>query len=434
MSDSPDITAVENGSQIVDHDLIDESIQDALTGDKAGGAEALPPAVRDVIACKIANIIDGMEGIKKLHNRRYPAHSIDQVVSAVSPLVSEAGLRVKTEVLSIERFTVLHDMPFWRETNGKQEMYTRDVHLFRMQLLFTIIDGVTGVRDAHRWSHVFEIGRAEQDQACGSAVSYATKDVLKRQFMIADDSEDPDFKGASGSGPKVDYKSLDGQLVPVISIEPNARKRSDKSPGWFAKDESGQISVALWDTSMKAIDMLMRWNSGAMRGLLQENGNRHRFDAPLLLRVNANQYGLNLAREGQLNTLANPAIADRFMHTARQMMPGLTADQAAEYLDVESIEAFEEDLGAALRIIDSARRVNAADSDDFASAAPGSGDPLGEFGDEGQSLFTGNRAASKNVLGASGGSQNAGSRDMLAEGVDPLHAVHGPPSDEYSDF
>ena len=300
------------------------------------------------------------------------------MVSAVSPRVSQAGLRIKTEVSSIKLFTVLHNMPFWREVNGKQEIYTRDVHLFRMTLLFTIIDGTTGKRDAHVWTQVFEIGRSEQDQACGSA----TKDLLKRQFMIADDSDDPDFKGGSSGAARIDSQTLDGQLVPIVSLEPNARKRSDKSRGWFAKDETGQFRIALWDTSLKTIDMLMRWNSGTTLQLLQANENRYRFKAPLMLRVSANQYGLNLARDNQLNTLENPAIADQFMYSAQQIIPGLTAEQAAEYLDVEQIAGFKEDMGAALQIIDTAKRLVAEGRDDAASPSRHAGDPLAEFDDD----------------------------------------------------
>ena len=366
MSDSPETTLMENGNEITDQGLIDQGIQDAL----ARADEAVPTIAHDEIACKMAKIVDGMEGVKRNHNGRYPSHSIDQVVSAISPLVSAAGLRIKTEVLDIEPFTILHNMPFWRESNGQQEMYQRDVHLFKMLLRFTIIDGATGGKDVHHWTHVFEIGRAEQDQSCGSAVSYATKDCFKRQFMIADDSDDPDFKAGGGkAGTKIDHNTLDGELVPILSIEPNARKRSDKSPGWFAKDESGQIRIALWDTSMKTIEMLMRWNGDAMLKLLADNNNRYRFNAPLLLRVNANQYGLNLARDGQLNTLENPAVADQFMQVARNIIPGLSEAQAAEYLDVEQITDFEGDMGAALQAIHIAKRF-AAGGDSHMSQAP----------------------------------------------------------------
>ena len=164
MSDSPETTLMDNGSEITDQGLIDEGIQVALARAAEATGEPIPAIVRDVIASKVATIVDGMEGVKRNHNGRYPSHSIDQVVSAISPLVSAACLRIKTEVLDIEPFTILHDMPFWRESNGKQEMYQRDVHLFKMLLRFTIIDGVTGQKDIHHWAHVFQIGRAEQDQ------------------------------------------------------------------------------------------------------------------------------------------------------------------------------------------------------------------------------------------------------------------------------
>ena len=303
-----------------------------------------------------------MDGIQRNHNGRYPAHSIDQVVSAVSPLVSAAGLRIKTEVLDIEPFAVLANMPFWRESNGRQEQYKRDVHLFRMKLLFTVINGSTGECDRHQWTHVFEIGRSEQDQDCGAAVSYGTKDFLKRQFMIADDSDDPDFKG--GGAQRINPQSLDGQLAPVISIEPNRRKRSERSPGWFAKDESGRISIALWESSFKTIDMLLRWNSGTMLQILGENEGRHRFNAPLMLRVKANQHGLSLAADGQLNTLENPAVADQFMQIAGNIIPGLSAEQAAEYLDVAQLADFQADMGAALQIIRTAKRYAGDDNGD----------------------------------------------------------------------
>ena len=362
MSDSPETTLMDNGNEIRDQGLIDEGIQAAL--------------FEDVIACKVATIVDGMEGVKRNHNGRYPSHSIDQVVSAISPLVSAASLRIKTEVLDIEPFTILHNMPFWRESNGKQEMYQRDVHLFKMLLRFTIIDGASGQKDIHHWAHVFEIGRAEQDQSCGSAVSYATKDCFKRQFMIADDSDDPDFKGSGGqAGPKINLQTLDGELVPILSIEPNARKRSDKAPGWFAKDETGQISIAMWDSSFKTIDMLLRWNSGTMLELLAENEGRHQFNAPLMLRVSANQYGLNLARDGQLNTLENPAVADQFMQVAGSIIPGLSAEQAAEYLDVALLADFTEDMGAALQIIHTARQFAGDNHDAASNAQPLAGAP-----------------------------------------------------------
>ena len=227
MSQNSEYASHGNGNEAPHNELLD-----AIASADEATAESIAAPARDVIACKIASIVDGMDGIQRNHNGRYPAHSIDQVVSAVS---------------------------------------------------------------------------------------YGTKDFLKRQFMIADDSDDPDFKG--GGSPRVNPQTLDGQLVPVISIEPNTRKRSERSPGWFAKDESDRISVALWESSFKTFDMLLRWNSGTMREILAENENRHRFSAPLMLRVEANQHGLSLAADGQLNTMENPAVADQFLQIARNIIP-----------------------------------------------------------------------------------------------------------------
>lgn len=367
MSQSSDHASLGNSKEAPHSDLPEDELLDAIaSADEATGESIAAPA-RDVIACKIANVVDGMEGIQRNHNGRYPAHSIDQVVSAVSPLISVDGLRIKTEALDIELFSVLANMPFWRESNGRQEQYTRDAHLFRMKLLFTVINGATGECDAHQWTRVFEIGRSGQDQDCGAAVSYGAKDFLKRQFMIADDSDDPDFKGGGGTG-RINPQALDGQLTPGISIEPNTRKRSERSPGWFAKDESGRISIALWESWFKTIDMLLRWNSGTIREILGENEDRHRFNTPLMLRVKANQHGLNLAADGQLNTLENPAVADQFMQIARNIIPGLSTDQAAEYLDVAQLADFQADMGTALQVIQTAKR--------YAGEANGDGDPL----------------------------------------------------------
>ena len=385
MREDSDYTGIGNGKETPQFDPLEYELLDAIASAEEAAGKSMPPLARDAIACKIASIVDGMEGIRRHHNGRYPAHSIDQVVSAVSPLVSAAGLRIKTEVLDIEPFAILANLPFWRETNGRQEQYTRDVHLFRMKLLFTVIDGATGECDRHQWTHVFEIGRSEQDQDCGAAVSYGTKDFLKRQFMIADDGDDPDFKSGGKAARRIDPQTLDGQLVPIISIEPNARKRSDRSPGWFAKDETGQISIVMWDTSFKTIDMLMRWNSGTMLELLAENEHRHRFNAPIMLRVNANQYGLNLARDGQLNTLENPAVAEQFVQIARNIMPGLTAELAAEYLDVAQLADFQEDMGAALQVMHTAKRFTAGNGDSALHAQPLAG-PLAELDDPQPSL------------------------------------------------
>lgn len=148
--------------------------------------------------------------------------------------------------------------------------------------------------------------------------------------MIADDSDNPDFKN-NGGGQRIDPKTLDGELVEIISIETNKGKRSDRSAGWFATDGTGQISIALWQTTFKPIDTMMRWDSGTMLALLAKNENRYRFPVPIMLRVSANQYGLNLAKDGQLNALENPAVVHQFMHTARHMIPSLTAEKAAEY-------------------------------------------------------------------------------------------------------
>ncbi|MCY3864260.1 MAG: ERF family protein [Chloroflexi bacterium] len=366
MSHTSEYASLGNSNEAPHSDLLENELLDAIASADEANSESIAAPARDVIACKIASIVDGMDGIQRNDNGRYPAHSIDQVVSAVSPLVSAAGLRIKTEVLDIEPFSVLANMPFWRESNGRQEQYTRDVHLFRMKLLFTVINGATGECDRHQWTHVFEMGRSEQDQDCGAAVSYGTKDFLKRQFMIADDSDDPDFKG--GGSQRVNPQTLDGQLVPVISIEPNTRKRSERSPGWFAKDESGRISIALWESLFKTIDMLLRWNSGTMLKILGENDDRHRFSAPLILRVKANQHGLSLAADGQLNTLENPAVADQFMQIARNIIPGLSAEQAAEFLDVAQLADFPADMGTALQIIQTARC--------YEGDANGEGDPL----------------------------------------------------------
>jgi len=430
MSENNEYKSIENGKEAPQRDPLEHELLDVIAIAEEAPGDPLPTLARDAIACKIASIVDGMDGIRRNYNGRYPAHSIDQVVSAVSPRISAAGLRIKTEVLDIEPFAILDNMPFWRESNGRQEQYTRDVHLFRMKLLFTVIDGATGECDRHQWTHVFEIGRSEQDQDCGAAVSYGTKDFLKRQFMIADDSDDPDFK-SGGAARRIDPKTLDGQLVPIISIEPNTRKRSDRSPGWFAKDETGQISIAMWDTSFKTIDMLMRWNSGTMLTLLEENESRHRFNAPLMLRVSANQYGLNLARDGQLNTLGNPAVAEQFMQAARNIIPSLTAEQAAEYLDVAQLADFKEDMGAALQVIHTAKRF-AASNGDAASDANSSGGPLAEFDSAKQS-----RPKTKQApLASTGASRRTSSmRAGSSNGDgDPARAVQDPPSDAYEDF
>ena len=116
----------------------------------------------------------------------------------------------------------------------------------------------------------------------------------------------------------------------------------------MAKDETGQISIAMQDTSFKISDMLMCWNSGTMLGLLDKNENLHRFNAPIMLRVSANQYDLNLARDSRLNTLENPTGTDQFIQVAHNIIPGLAAEQAAEYLDVGQLAEFKEDMGAAL--------------------------------------------------------------------------------------
>ena len=114
--------------------------------------------------------------------------------------------------------------------------------------------------------------------------------------------------------------------------------------------------------------MLLRWNSGTMLEILGENEDRHRFSAPLMLRVKANQHGLSLAADGQLNTLENPAVADQFLQIAGNIIPGVSAEQAAEYLDVAQLADFPADMGTALQVIQTAKR--------YAGDANGNDDPL----------------------------------------------------------
>lgn len=67
--------------------------------------------------------------------------------------------------------------------------------------------------------------------------------AVKRTFGDADALASNCFRRTDGQ--RSDPQTQDDQLVPIISIEPNTRKRSERSPGWFAKDETGQLSIVI---------------------------------------------------------------------------------------------------------------------------------------------------------------------------------------------
>ena len=343
------------------------------------------------LAGKMAHIVGSMEGIKRDHNGRYPAHSIDQIVTAVRPLTSANALRIKTEVLDIEPFAVLRSMPFWSERDGRTEKYERDVHLFRMHLLFTIVNATTRETDQHRWTHVFEIGKAEQDQSCGAAISYATKDFLKREFMIADDSDDPDYKssgGSSGGGQhqKQDLTALDGQSLSIDKLVVNENKRSDRSPSSYAQSDSGEISIALWDNTLTHIDSMFNLRDGSFSGRIAK-GMPVQFPAPLHLCVSANQYGLNLAAVNkQDSSISNPALQAQFMINAKAIIPDLDVAGAAALLDVPSLDGCEATIAEAIEVIMIANNVGAGGSAPATAPVSGRSAPSGptsaEFDDD----------------------------------------------------
>ena len=78
MSQSRDHASLGNGKEAPHSDLLENELLDAISSADDATAKSIAAPARDVIACKIASIVDGMDGIRRNHNGRYPAHSIDQ--------------------------------------------------------------------------------------------------------------------------------------------------------------------------------------------------------------------------------------------------------------------------------------------------------------------------------------------------------------------
>jgi len=145
---------------------------------------------------KVPSISKNAEGF----NFKYANPS--QVLGTLNPLLNEAGILLKTEVINVEKervFTKKKSIKYY--LNGSQVEEVIDVYetLFHLDFRFTWIDIDTGEKDENLFS---ASGMNSDDKGLGSALTYGERYFMLKYFNIPTDEDDPDHLSNAQNGVK----------------------------------------------------------------------------------------------------------------------------------------------------------------------------------------------------------------------------------------
>lgn len=141
--------------------------------------------------------------------------SPELVLGTLNPLLNEAGLFLKTEVIGVEHERVFSKHKVQDIWVNKQKIEKEvEVHetLFHLTMKYTWIDTETGYEDSAQFT---ASGINNDEQGQGSAQTYGERYFLLKTFNIATGQDDPDALGA---------KRLGGTTPPASDKAPQATK------------------------------------------------------------------------------------------------------------------------------------------------------------------------------------------------------------------
>lgn len=147
--------------------------------------------------------------------------SPELVLGTLNPLLNEAGLFLKTEVICAEHervFSKYKVQDIW--VNKQKTEKEVEVHetLFHLTMKYTWIDTETGYEDSAQFT---ASGINNDEQGQGSAQTYGERYFLLKTFNIATGKDDPDALGT---------KRLGGTATQAAKPTPAAPKADESTP------------------------------------------------------------------------------------------------------------------------------------------------------------------------------------------------------------
>lgn len=235
--------------------------------------------------------------------------SPELVLGTLNPLLNEAGLFLKTEVISVEHERVFSKHKVQDIWVNKQKIEKEvEVHetLFHLTMKYTWIDTETGYEDSAQFT---ASGINNDEQGQGSAQTYGERYFLLKTFNIPTGKDDPDALGTKRLGgnaqqtpnkpvqatkesnptkatpakkeaatepktpvktkvadPKADLVDKDGNLKPNTAFidNPTDAERKAKAKHYFAKlaDEATILKFLIKDKGVRSYTKVDAWIDG----------------------------------------------------------------------------------------------------------------------------------------------------------------------------
>jgi len=246
---------------------------------------------------------------------QYDAYTSDPILKAIRPILGEHGLSLNCD---------------------EKQIYKTATGDIMIQFLFTLADGETG--DFMETIVNQPIPSMSTPAASYNAAdTFAIKRYLRRIGLISDpNEEDPENAIARSNIPDEEIQAYHGKVIPVVRITTNKSAKSDKSPKSHAYTNA-DVPLALWSNSLSQINSLLGLSERTLHTILDKRSIE--FKEPLMLKVRATQYGLNMDKSGHPDSLNNPAILQSLIHKAGNIIgiSDLTNIEMAKFLNVESL-------------------------------------------------------------------------------------------------
>jgi len=157
----------------------------------------------------IQSAIMGLQKDKKGQNYAYVTG--DKVLTHIKPLMTQYGLLLKQEVLSIENMR--ND---YRTGIGTANEKPKSEMLSKVMQRFTWVDVETGEKDENLFG---ANGQNDWDKGVGSALTYAERYFLLKFFHIATDQDDIDNKQGEEDGFETPLDAAIGNIRLMMTPE-----------------------------------------------------------------------------------------------------------------------------------------------------------------------------------------------------------------------
>ena len=158
----------------------------------------------------------------------------DSVLNKIRPLMNERGLMLKMEVGSVFTERV-------KNSKGKEET------LYNVMFSFTWIDVESGEKELIAWAGS---GINNDEQGLGSAMTYAERYFLLKQFHIPSSADDPDHLSnhRQKPAPTIESAPIPHRPAGKQRPDPGDAIKPDKPSDWDRKSRVAQLA---WNDQFK---------------------------------------------------------------------------------------------------------------------------------------------------------------------------------------